>query len=126
MPNPKSKLAPAADRQTRYNRGHTAEFVAAAFLMAKGHRILARRFKTGLGEIDLITWKSGRVGFVEVKRRATLTDCEASITPKLRQRVRDASDLWMARHPKYQASDVGFDLVFVLPWQVPVWLRDAL
>jgi putative endonuclease len=126
MPNPKSKLVPAAERQGRYKRGHSAEFVAAAFLVVKGHRILARRFKTGLGEIDLITWKRGRVGFVEVKRRATLEDCEASITPKLRQRVRDASDLWMAKNVNYQNRDVGFDLVFVLPWRVPVWMKDAL
>jgi putative endonuclease len=70
--------------------------------------------------------KGGRVGFVEVKRRATLTDCEASITPKLRQRVRRASDQWMAKHERFQHHDVGFDLVFVLPWKVPVWIKDGL
>jgi putative endonuclease len=117
---------PSADRQSRYRSGHTAEFVAAAFLIAKGHRILERRFKTSAGEVDLITLKAGRVGFVEVKRRATLVDCEASITPKLRQRVRRASDHWMAKHERFQRHDVGFDLVFVLPWKVPVWLKDGL
>jgi putative endonuclease len=117
---------PSSDRLQRYRRGHTAELVASAFLMAKGHRILARRFKTSTGEIDLITLKRGRIGFVEVKRRATLVDCEASITPKLRQRVRRAADLWLARHEKYQRHDLGFDLVFVLPWRLPVYLRDAL
>jgi putative endonuclease len=114
------------ERQQRYRTGHTAEFVAAAFLMARGHRILARRFKTPVGEIDLITLKGGRVGFVEVKRRATLAECEASITPKLRQRVRRASDQWLARNTKHQSRDLGFDLLFVLPWQLPVHLRDAL
>ena len=94
--------------------------------MARGHRILQRRFKTGAGEIDLITLKAGRLGFVEVKRRLTLADCEASITPKLRQRVRAAANLWMAKHPRYQASPCGFDLVFIQPWRVPVFLKDAL
>lgn len=121
-----AKGVPSQVRQSRYRRGHTAEFMAAAFLFAKGHRILARRFKTSAGEIDLITLKAGRVGFVEVKRRASLAECEASITPKLRQRVRRASDQWMAKHERYHRHDVGFDLVFVLPWQVPVWLRDGL
>lgn len=121
-----AKGKPSTERQSRYRRGHTAEFVAAAFLMAKGHRILARRFKTSAGEIDLITLKAGRVGFAEVKRRASLAECEASITPKLRQRVRRASDQWMAKHARYHRHDIGFDLVFVLPWKVPVWLRDAL
>jgi putative endonuclease len=116
----------SADRQRRYRSGHTAEFVASVFLMAKGYRILARRFKASTGEVDLITLKAGRVGFVEVKRRATMADCEASITPKLRQRVRRASDQWLARNEKYQRHDAGFDLVFVLPWRLPVFLRDAL
>ena len=114
------------ERQKRYRSGHTAEFVAAAFLIARGHRILARRFKASAGEIDLITLKGGRLGFVEVKRRATLAECESSITPKLRQRVRRASDQWLARNVKHQSRDVGFDLVFVLPWRVPVWMPDAL
>lgn len=117
---------PSAERQGRYRSGHTAELVASAFLMAKGHRILARRFKAATGEIDVITLKAGRIGFVEVKRRATLAECEAAITPKLRQRVRRASDQWLARNEKYQRHNVGFDLVFVLPWQVPVWMKDAL
>ena len=118
--------APSPERQRRYRSGHGAEVVAAAFLLAKGHRILTRRFKTPLGEIDLITLKAGRIGFVEVKRRATRKDCEAAITPKLRSRVRRASDLWLARNPRYQGNDVGFDLVFVMPWKVPLFLRDAL
>lgn len=117
---------PSMRRRKRYRSGHSAEFIAAAFLMARGHRILARRFKTGAGEIDLITLKARRVGFVEVKRRATLAEAEASITSKLRQRVRRASDVWLAKHPGYQAHDCGFDLIFVLPWRMPIYLRDGL
>lgn len=100
--------------------------MAAAYLAARGHQIIARRFKTPAGEIDLVTLKSGRIAFVEVKRRAVLADCEASITPKLRQRVRAAANLWMAKHPKHQALECGFDLVFILPWRWPVHLPDAL
>lgn len=117
---------PSARRQQGYRRGHTAEFAAAAFLIAKGHRILARRYKNSAGEIDLITCKRGRVAFVEVKRRATLDECEASITPRLRQRVHRASELWLAKHERYQTHQLGFDLVFVMPWRMPVHLRDAL
>lgn len=120
------KRAPAPERQTRYRSGHVAEGLAAAYLIARGHRVLARRFKTSTGEIDLITLKRGRIAFVEVKRRATLADCEASITPRLRQRVRNAASLWMARNSRYQSHEQGFDLLFVLPWRWPVYLRDAL
>jgi putative endonuclease len=118
--------APSAARQSRYRSGHTAEFAAAVYLMARGHRVLSRRFKTGSGEVDLITLKAGRIAFIEVKRRATLAECEASITPKLRHRVRRASDQWLAKNQRYHSHDVGFDLVFVMPWKVPVWMKDAL
>ncbi len=118
--------APSPKRQKGYRRGHAAEIAAAVFLIAKGHRILARRFKTPAGEIDLITLKRGRIGFVEVKRRATLAGCEASITPRLRQRVRRAADLWLAKHERYQTHTLGFDVVFVLPWRLPVHLPGVL
>lgn len=118
--------SPSPERQQRYRSGQTAEILAAAYLMSRGHRILVRRFATSAGEIDLIALKSGRVAFVEVKRRATLENCEASISPKLRQRVRAAANLWMSRNPRYQRHEQGFDLVFVVPWRWPVYLRDAL
>ena len=117
---------PSRQRQRGYRRGHMAEAAAAALLIAKGHRILARRFKTPAGEIDLIVLKGRRVGFVEVKRRGSLVACEASITPRLRQRVRRAAELWLARHERYQTHDIGFDVVFVMPWRWPVHLNDGL
>ncbi len=117
---------PSAQRQQGYRRGHAAEFAAAAFLIANGHRILARRYKTSSGEIDLIVLRAKRIGFVEVKRRATMSACEAAITPRLQQRVRRAADLWMANNARFQSHDVGFDVVFVVPWRWPVYLRDGL
>jgi len=98
----------------------------AALYLAAGHRILARRFKTPAGEIDLIVLKGRRLAFVEVKRPATSGDCEAAITATLRHRVRRAADLWLARNPHFQSHDVGFDLVFVVPWRFPLVMRDGL
>lgn len=117
---------PAKDRLARYRRGISAEWLAAAFLIAKRHRILARRFKAPSGEIDLIAVRAGRVAFVEVKRRKTRADCEASITPRLRQRVRRAADIWLAQNPHYQNHDLGFDLIFICPLSLPLHLPDAL
>jgi putative endonuclease len=113
-------------RRRSQRRGHVAEFAAAAFLIAKGHRILARRFKTPAGEIDLIAVKGKRLRFVEVKQRPTIAECEAAISPRSRQRVYTAADLWMARQPSYQSYDVSFDLVFVTPWSWPRHLTDSL
>jgi putative endonuclease len=114
------------ERRRRHRSGLNAETIVAALLIAGGHRILARRFKTPVGEIDLIAVKAGRIAFVEVKRRSTSEDCEAAITPMLRHRVRRAADLWLAHNPRFQQYDIGFDLVFVVPWRFPLIMHDAL
>ncbi len=116
----------ARDRQRRNRRGAISETIAAAYLTACGYRILARRYKTPLGEIDIIVRKGRRIGFVEVKRRATLAECEASITATLAARVRRASDLWRGSNLAYRDYDIGFDLVFVVPWQWPVYRPNGL
>jgi putative endonuclease len=114
------------ERRRRHRSGLSAETVVAAVLFATGHRVLARRFKTPAGEIDIIVVKGRRLAFVEVKRRATSEECEAAITPTLRYRVRRAADLWLARNPRFQQHDVSFDLVFVTPWRFPIIMHDAL
>ena len=116
----------SVERQNRYRQGHWAEVLAAAYLIAKGHRILARRLKTPVGEIDLIAVRGRRVAFIEVKRRRTQADCEAAITPRLRQRVHRAANLWLAKRPAYQNHDLGFDLVFIVPRSWPIYLKDTL
>ena len=100
--------------------------IVAAVYLATGHRILGRRFKTPVGEIDLIAIRKNRVAFIEVKRRPNVADAEDAITLTMRRRVRRAADLWLARNPQYQTHDVGFDLVFVVPWRFPIIMRDAL
>lgn len=114
------------ERRRRHHSGLRAETIVAALYLATGHRILGRRFKTPVGEIDLIAIRKNRVAFIEVKRRPSVADAEDAITLTMRRRVRRAADLWLARNPQYQNHDVGFDLVFVVPWRFPIIMRDAL
>jgi Holliday junction resolvase-like predicted endonuclease len=53
-------VAASPDRVRRYRRGRFSELVAAAALLAKGYRILARRCRTPYGEIDLIAVRGRR------------------------------------------------------------------
>jgi putative endonuclease len=59
---PPEKLARAAspERVAAFRTGLSAESRAAAYLMAKGYRILAKRFRTPYGEIDLVARKRNR------------------------------------------------------------------
>ena len=115
-----------AERIGRYRRGRFSELVAAAVLMAKGYRILARRCRTPYGEIDLIAVRAKRLAFVEVKRRATRLECEAALTPYQARRVARAAEFWVSRNTGYRDHDRGLDAILVMPGRLPVHLPDAL
>ena len=117
--------APDPQRVAREGRGRWAEHVAAAFLMVRGHRILARRHRTPYGEIDIIAWRGRRIAFSEVKHRQTLEDAEAALRAKQARRVAQAAAHWISKRPGYAEYEQGFDAVFVLPRRWPVLVRDA-
>lgn len=69
--------------------GRIGEAAAAALLLSRGYRILARNFRCPLGELDLVAVHAGTFVFVEVKTRST-TDCGDpfdAITPRKRRRL---------------------------------------
>src|SRR6185503_936676 len=57
-------------RQRAQRKGHTAEWRAAWRLRLAGYTILARRYKTKLGEIDIVSPRGNLLAFGEVKARA--------------------------------------------------------
>jgi putative endonuclease len=115
----------AASRQKAYRRGHRGEWLAAAALMLKGYRILARRYRTKLGEIDLIARRGDLVLIVEVKARRTLMEAMEAIAHESERRIEGAADLWLMRQRDYGKLSVRFDMVAVLPWRWPVHVENA-
>jgi putative endonuclease len=113
-----------ARRRKSYRRGHRGEWLAAAALMAKGFRILARRYRTRLGEIDLIARRGDLVLIVEVKARPTLRAAMDAIARESERRIEGAADLWLSRQPDYGRLSVRFDMVAVLPWRWPVHVEN--
>jgi putative endonuclease len=100
---------------TGYKTGLKAEKLAEFVLMLKGYRILARRYKTPLGEIDLVTKRGRTVCFVEVKRRGTGREGAEAIHAKNRARVGNAAALYLQKHPQYTDMNIRFDAVIVSP-----------
>lgn len=119
-------IPPSPERLARYRRGRLSEWVAAAALLGRGYRILARRIRTPYGEIDLIGVRGRRLAFVEVKHRATRLEAEAALTPRQAGRIARAAEFWVSRHPGYRDHEQGLDAVFVLPWRLPVHLPNVL
>ena len=108
-----------------YRLGHAAEAAAALLLLAKGYRLLARRYRTPLGEIDLIVRRGRTIAFVEVKARANLAAALESVGRGAERRIVGAADLWLARHPGAAGLDLRYDMVLILPWRLPRHLPDA-
>jgi putative endonuclease len=116
---------PAPERKAAQKLGLSAESRAAAFLMAKGYRIIARRYKTPVGEIDIVAQRLGTVVFVEVKARASLDAAAESISPRQRSRIIDAARYWLAAHPKAEGLALRFDAVLIAPGSLPRHLPGA-
>ena len=114
------------ERLRRYRRGHASELIAAAALMARGYRILARRVRTPYGEVDIIAVRGRRLAFVEVKRRANRLECEAALTPHQAGRIGRAAEYWISRHARYSDHTLGLDAMLVLPRRWPIYVPDAL
>lgn len=112
-------------RQAAERRGRKGESLAALYLRLKGYRILARRVRTPVGEVDLIAEKSGVVAFVEVKVRRGMDSAIGAVTPASWQRIARAADSWMARHPAYSDYGWRYDIIAMSPGKMPRHLRDA-
>ena len=86
---------------------------------------MARRYKTPLGEIDLIARRGDLVAIVEVKVRPTLADAMDAIGYMSTRRIDGAADWWLARQPDQARLSMRFDLVAIVPWRWPVHVPDA-
>jgi putative endonuclease len=120
-----TKATPRPERVAAFKLGLSAESRAAMFLIAKAYRILARRWKTPFGEIDIIARRRHTLVFVEVKARATLEEGAEAVTAHSQQRIINAAELWLAHHPNDGKGDIRFDVVVVTPGKIPYHIPNA-
>ena len=118
-------MTPDRARLKAFRRGHVAEYVAAFWLMLKGYRILAIRYRTKLGEIDIVARRGDLVLLVEVKARRELGTAVFAVTDAAQRRIRAAGDLWLSRQPDAQRLSLRCDIVAVLPLRLPRHFPDA-
>ena len=114
---PKKEASP--ERVAAFQTGLSAESRAAAYLMAKGYRTLAKRFRTPHGEIDIVARRRNLIAFVEVKARATLDDAAFAVTPRQQQRIIDAAQGWLVAHPEHAEFEMRFDAMLIAPKRLP-------
>lgn len=100
------------DRQELGRRG---EQFAAEFLRLRGLRILARRFRTPVGELDLVCDDRGTVVFVEVKSQSDdrLCDPQDRLNVTKRRRLLKAAR-WFIHGRRLASRPCRFDVVTVI------------
>ena len=114
-------------RRAAEAHGRRSEFWAALWLSCKFYRVLGRRVKTRLGELDLIALSpDGVLCFIEVKARALENAAADAISGRQRMRIERAAALYLGAHPALRHKAVRFDAILVTPrpWP-PRHLKDA-
>jgi putative endonuclease len=98
----------------RQTMGKTGEDLAVEELERRGYAILARRYRTRHGEIDIVARDGGTTVFVEVKARATAgfgTAAEA-VTPWKQRRLVSMATYYLACH-RLTDRPCRFDVVAI-------------
>jgi putative endonuclease len=117
------------EREKARARGTAAEWLAAAWLRAKGYRVLARQFRAKGGELDIVAltpfWTARTIAFVEVRARGTVEAAVESVGAQKRRRVEQAAAQFCARRPRLKGMPRRFDLVVLAPGRLPHHVIDA-
>ncbi len=99
-----------------FKKGIKSERYAAFYLRLKGYRILKQRYKTPVGEIDLIARRGKTIAFIEVKARKNFAGAIESITPHQRRRIERAASLFASTIKG--GTLLRFDALLVSGWKI--------
>jgi putative endonuclease len=105
-------------RQAAEARGHWGETVAAWWLRLHGWRIIGRRVKLKVGEVDLIARRGRVVAFVEVKTRRSAAELDLAIDAHRLRRVAAATSA-LAHVYAPNGEDIRIDVMLIAPWSMP-------
>jgi putative endonuclease len=105
--------------------GRWSEYRAALALLIKGYRIVALRYKTKAGEVDIIARRGDLVIFVEVKARKDLRAGVDAVSYTAERRIENAADHWLRRQSDATRLSLRHDIIVVRPWHWPTHFEGA-
>lgn len=97
---------------SRTGKGRNGENAVAAILAAEGYAIVARNFRAGPGEIDIVAFLAPALVFVEVKNWYYFgaMDLDVAIGREKRGRIVETSKIFLSLHRQYKESCVRYDV----------------
>ncbi len=112
---------------SRSASGLFAEDTVARWLLSRGWALVARRWRKGPGELDIVGLKDDIVAFVEVKRVDAfgLEALEDSVGPDKRRRIVETAKLFLAYHRQCEGMALRFDLAAVRQDTVEAYIEGA-
>ncbi|MEP6785377.1 MAG: YraN family protein [Sphingomonadales bacterium] len=111
-------------RRLAEQRGRRAESIAAWYLRLKGWRILDRRVRTPVGEIDIVARRFRTTAFIEVKARNTAEELDFAVDRHRLRRVAAAASSLAARYA-FPQGDIRIDVILVAPGRMPKHLSNV-
>ena len=95
--------------------GNCGEEAALRFLKASGYKIIARNYKSKLGEVDIIAKDKNCICFIEVKTRASLEKGlpQEAITKNKQHQITKAALSYLKENNLWD-SPARFDVVSIL------------
>jgi putative endonuclease len=114
----------AHDRRKSEEAGRTAELIALWYLRVKGWRLIAYRYKSPVGEVDLVMRRGKVTAFIEVKARSSLDGAVEAVSPRQARRIAAAARHFLAARSQAEQT-CRFDIVAVSPYHWPRHIENA-
>ncbi len=112
-------------KPTSYKTGILAEALAIILLTLKFYRVIERRYKTKVGEVDIIAIRGKTLVFIEVKKRKSRQELFESITPRQQKRIINAAEIFLTRNLNFHNHNKRFDAIFIASGFLPVHVKNA-
>lgn len=112
--------------KTTNSFGELGERIAARWLERAGWRIIARRFRAGRRDIDLVVERDDIIAFVEVKARngAEFGDPVEAVHRRKQRELTKSAQSWIDRHGR-SGEAYRFDVVGILVTDGKVLIRHV-
>jgi putative endonuclease len=96
-----------------YQKGLWAEWLCMLWLSAKGYRILRWRYKTKMGEVDIIARRKNTIHFIEVKNRPDADKARYAVSEQAKARISRAASHFIQNYRGGQHIGYSFDFMGV-------------